>query len=297
MAAKKSAQNPHKWPDGTYHSIPWDQTRQSKAKVGQPPPGTYDPGLDAQQRANWRQFEDLREDVGVGRERGATDLGLATTINAEDFRLGNEAVERGSGRSLTDLLTARRRGEQDYTSSVEGLQRGFRQLGTAQEGMQRKAGVQLGGAMAQAARKRAENEAIERKPIDTAYKRFQDDSTLAESRIGEDRTTALGDILRGYERQTGQLGLTYGRGMEDLTTQERRAGTEAGAFDQDILAAKVGQFQQLTGGARLPTILPPRAASTATLPQRNAASQFAASQSASRAAQQAAIRRAKRRRL
>jgi hypothetical protein len=28
MAASKSKQNPNKWPDGTYHSIPWTETRQ-----------------------------------------------------------------------------------------------------------------------------------------------------------------------------------------------------------------------------------------------------------------------------
>jgi hypothetical protein len=38
MADKKSDKNPHKWPDGSYHSIPWTQSRrfeQSKAGPGE----------------------------------------------------------------------------------------------------------------------------------------------------------------------------------------------------------------------------------------------------------------------
>lgn len=279
------------WGDGKkVHTISKaEHDKRTQATIDQrtylrPPPGTYDPNLDAQERASQRGLGDLISDVGQSRERGATDLGLGLTDIGtqrtqlgEDYTGGQAAIERGTGRSLADLLKAREQGTQDYGSNVATLQRNYENLGVAQGEGQRKAGAFGGsGAAIQAARKRDANQAIDRAPIDTAYQRFIDSSKTAETRLGEDKTTSLDDLRTGYgrginslDRATGQLGLNYDRSNTDLTTQQSRAERENTNFGIDTAAARVGQYLQNSPTGKLPYI--PGAAEAARIAKRKAA--------------------------
>lgn len=273
MAAQKSAKYPHKWPDGTWHSIPWEQTKRAKETgTPNPPQGSYDPALDSALGQSNRGLRDLIADIGEGgtqRARALTDYATAMGQieqqrgrNLEDYNTGTGNIETGYQRSLSDLLQQRERGTQDYGTNVSTLQRNFANLGIAQGEAQRKAGAMAGsGANLQAARKRAANEAIERAPIDTAYQRFMADSNTSQGRLGEDRTRNLADLLRAYNRgdqdlttQGGQLSLAYGRQGEDWATALQRAQREAGAFADDTLEAKVAQFVQNNPGQDVPFI-------------------------------------------
>jgi hypothetical protein len=288
VAAKKSAKYPYQWADGSWHSVPFDKhidavtAKESQRVVGQVPAGTYDPNLDAQLGVSQRGYQATLEDVGLGRERGATDLGLLRDSVAlqkarsgQDYGLGQANIETGYQRNLSDLLKAREQGTADYGTNIADLQRGYQQLGTAQAEGQRKAGAFMGsGAAQQAARKRTANEAHDRAPIDTAYSRFMDASGTTQGRLVEDRQASLADLLRGYSRagedidRGGASGiLNYQRGQEDLTTTERRAGDEKTAFEQDVGRAKVAQFMDYTRGlGRLPTIVPPAGGATTSKP-------------------------------
>ena len=277
------------WGDGKkIHTISKAQHDQNVQKaldaqrVLKPPPGTYDPNLDAVERASGRGLQDLVQDVDLGRQRGFTDFGLGQadlntqrTQLGEDYATGQAAVERNYGRSLADLLKQREQGTQDYGSSVQTLQRNYTNLGEAQGEQQRKAGAfEGGGAALQAARKREANQAIDRAPIDTAYQRFMGDSQTAQGRLGEDKATSLNDLLTGFNRGTGaidtgggQLGLNYARSMEDLTSQLSRAQRENTEFGIDTAAARQAQY----GG---PVITVPGAKQTAS--QASKAAQAAA---------------------
>jgi len=249
------------WGDGkgkihTISKAEHDANLKAKQTPIAPPPGTYDPDLDAQQRASDRGLGDLIDDTGKAKERSATDLqlgldqiGTGRKRNTEDYTTATGRTNVEFGRSLSDLLTTRTRGGEDYQTSLGNLSRQYQQLGDVQLQAANKAGALEGsGAGIQAARKRAENQSIDKAPIDTAYQRFQADSTRDESRIGEDKTYALGGLKTSYDRgnedfdtQTGQLGLGYKRGNEDLDTQLTRGGREASMFTQDVAAAR--QFQ------------------------------------------------------
>jgi hypothetical protein len=239
-----------------------------------PPPNTYDPILDSQLGASTRGLRDLIADIGPDtgtlRVRAQDDLGTglaelkqAGTRAGEDRATGEKNIQTGYGRNLSDLLTARARGGEDYQTSVAGLQRDFANLGTQQAGQQRKAGVALGGAAEQAARKRAANEALQRAPIDTAYRRFTDDSASTEGRLGDDRTNAIDALNLAYKRGTEdlgaqglKLGLASDRQSTDWGTQLQRARREQGAFAADTLKAKVAQFLQNFPGQKVPYDLP-----------------------------------------
>jgi hypothetical protein len=276
------------WGDGLgkVHTIPLKQhqlnVRTAQGKVTSPPPGTYDPNLDAAQRSSQRGLSDLISDVAQGRERSTTDFGLGqAAIGASRTRMGEDynsnvgTVNQNFSRSLADLLTARQQGTEDYHTNLASLDRTYQTLGSQQAQTARNAGAIGGsGAYAQAARKRTMNEALDKAPIDTAFRRFNDQSNL----------------LRGYTRggadldtQVGQLGLNYQRGNEDLTTQQSRAQREASQFGLDTEAAKQAQY----GGN--PIVLP-RAATAAE--QARLASVNA--QAAARKARQRALTAARR---
>lgn len=221
-----------------------------------PPPGSYDPALDAQERAANRGLGDLVLDTEKSGSRSLTDylLGQGDLTRqrgefGEDVAGQRAGLESSYGRSLSDLLTERTQAGEDYTRNLAQLQRNYDRLGSAQAGQQRKAGVSAGGAGAQAARKRSENQAWERAPIDTGFGRFNEASKLAETRLGEDKATSLANILqaerRGYgdlDRAGGTANLNYQRGTEDLTSQLARAKVENTFYGQDIAAARQAQY-------------------------------------------------------
>jgi hypothetical protein len=197
--------------------------------LDRPPPGSYDPDLDAQERAAQRGYGNTIEDVGRARERAATDFGL----NVGD-------TQRQYGENLSDLIKQRTEGTQDYNTNLQTIARNFSQLGNVQAQRGRQAGL-AGGFALQAERKRATNQAIERAPVDLGFRRFIEGSNLAEQRLGAAR-----------DRSVGQLGLGYGRGSEDLGTTQTRAGTELNAYLQDLSAARQAQY-----GGPLPTVKMP----------------------------------------
>jgi hypothetical protein len=221
-----------------------------------PPPGSYDPNLDAAARASKRGLGYVRDDTTTQRVRNTTDLATALQqigtqrgYNQEDYGTATGAENTGYDRSLADLLQGRTREGEDYQTNLQNLSRQYQQLGDVQAQAANKAGVLSGGASAQAARKRTANQAIDKAPIDTAHQRFLADSTTDQTRLGEDHQTRLGGLLTQFKRsgdaldfQQGQTGLTYQRAGEDLTTQLGRAKDENTFFQQDTAAARQAQY-------------------------------------------------------
>lgn len=252
MAAKKSRQNPYQWPDGSWHSNSYTRHQQNlgltKVTLDRPPAGTYDVGLDQQERAAVR-----------GAQQTGEDLGTQGTRLGTDFTLGQVETGRQYQESLTDLLKQREQTQQDYGTNLQTLARNYQQLGNRQAQQGRQAGL-AGGFTAQAARKRAANEAIERAPIDTSFNRFIEGSKLQEQQLGEAR-----------DRSTGELGLNFERGSEDIATQGRRTGTELDAMIRDIAEARQAQWGKplptawvKRGNPKLPAIKPYSELSVAT---------------------------------
>lgn len=225
-----------------------------------PPVSTYDPAIDASERAAQRGFGDLTLDTATGNTRAASNYGIGLeAINRqrgygladlsrseargnEDIGFQRSDIERGYGRNvadvnrgyarnLTDLLTSRTRGTEDYGVNIAGVERQFHQLAGRQAQSAAAAGVAAGGPLLQALQKRTENEALTRKPIDTGYDRFMSDSSLAESRLGEDKSTSLTRL--GEDRATG---------LSRLDTAQTRLGEDTGT-SRDRLIAELGTGQ------------------------------------------------------
>lgn len=148
-----------------------------------PPPGWYDPALDASQRASQRGLFDFMADAGTANLRQKNDYNLA----------------------LEQLGLSRSRGAEDYGRQVAGLDRSYSNLATGQAQTARAAGASSGG-LAQALRKRAANKAFDKAPIDTNFSRFNAD--LATRQAG---------LALSYQRQSAD------RNLRDVPRAQREA--------------------------------------------------------------------------
>jgi hypothetical protein len=201
----------------------------------QPPPipsGYYDPALDAQRDAATRGLNNTQQDVGLAGRRAGEDYGL----DPSDPTYGYSAVggiEQGFARNTQDLGTARANEGVDYGRSVEMLTRNYRQLGRQQGEQARKYGVTSGGVALLSAAKRSENQGLEQRDLDTTHQRAVQGFDTAGTRLGEDRTNALGQALTGYNR-----------GVADRGTSLGRARAEDTFYGTDVGAQKLYQAQQ-----------------------------------------------------
>jgi hypothetical protein len=144
-----------------------------------PPAGTYDPGLDAGQRAATRGFGDLRMDLDRDTERSSTAFTLGTQRLGED-----EAFQMGE------------------------LNRSFANRATAQnEQAAAMLGGSAGGAMAEAAGKRDAAKEIQRGRMATMFSRARDDMGTEFQYGQDDRAMTLG--------RAGRENTFYGQDVAD----------------------------------------------------------------------------------
>lgn len=154
-----------------------------------PPAGTYDPALDAARRAASRGLHDTTQDVGLAGERAGQDFTFG--VGQADQTLGYQKA--------------------DYGAHVAALQRSYDVLAGQQQEQQAGAGVLQGGAVLQAAAKRAANQGLQQTALDTG---------LARDVTAHDQTVA-------------QLGVGQTRGITDRATTLARATREDTNFGLD----------------------------------------------------------------
>ncbi len=214
-----------------------------------PPPGFYDPGLDAAGRASQRGLDYLT---------GDTEDSLARNKDEYGFSLGD--LERNKGRSLADILRARtlydanaaqagQREAQDYGRATGDLSTQYTRLGVQQTGNAESAGVAGGGTLAAALRARTANHEHDQGGLDQTHARFVEDQAnqlqhaheafdLAASRVGEDYGSVGGG---GAE---GSLTRHYQYGVDDAGKAVERAGIENQFYQGDIGDQRWFQAQQ-----------------------------------------------------
>jgi hypothetical protein len=187
-----------------------------------PPAGTYDPGLDASQRAAGRGFNDLRQDLDRDGQRASTAYTLGTARLGED-----EAFETGG------LDQAQARLGQDHSRATADLGRQFQILGSNQAQAGAAAGLGGGGFAAQAARKRAANQGLEQQGLD-----------LQRDRGTEDITRQRGRMATMFGRARDDAGTDFQYGQDDRSTALARGGRENTFYGQDVADQRFFQASQ-----------------------------------------------------
>lgn len=216
-----------------------------------PPSGTYDPSLDAAAAAANRGYGDLQSDVTTQNQRDTVDYGLSR----------DELIRQGMQTEADRQLAYSREG-QDYgqTVSREGekydrniamLKRAYAVKGNAQGQQANAYGVLSGGALLQAASKRAANQALDQQPIDTNHTRTLADAETAHTRYQADSATQQQRTSDATQLALGKLALQMappdasnplgGRSFQDRTTQLTRGGRENTQFGIDTEAQKAFQ--------------------------------------------------------
>lgn len=164
------------------------QRRFRGAGLIKPPSGTYDPGLDAGQRAATRGLGDLRMDL-----------------------------ERDGERASTGYLQGMSRLGQDETFQYGQLDRSFANLASSQAERAAAAGVSAGGVGAESAMKRDAAKEVqrgrmatlfgrERENAGTEFQYGQDDRAVAGARAGRENTFYGQDVSDQRFFQAAQAG-------------------------------------------------------------------------------------------
>ena len=193
------------------------------------------------------------EDLGIDRARGHEDLGLQRQDLDIELGRGREDISfrradstTSFTRDLMDLAVARQRGGEDFDRAIADLTRNYGHLAERQADQIAAAGVQGGGATAQAERKRAANLAHDRQPVETAYRRHGEDLGRTETRRRED----FGTEQSRFDTAESRLGQDYGRGVARLDLsggrleQDFGRGTGRVQTEAKIGTGRVGQDLQ-----------------------------------------------------
>lgn len=191
-----------------------------------PPPGSYDPALDASY-----------DSAARGYRYGIDDTATADLRGTEDYGFNRDSITRQRDQTLADLLAGHTREGQDYQTATGNLQRTYSNLGDSQSQNAQEAGVAGGGALMQALQKRTANQALDQAPIDTAHQRSL-----------ENYNTAVQRTTSGADLDLGRLALlaapadannpTGGRDWQDRHTGLARQGEELSNFGLDTNASR-----------------------------------------------------------
>lgn len=153
------------------------------------PAGAYNPIRDIELAAGKRGLSNTLEDIGTRGVRGE-----------QGYLIGKEGIEREKAEQADN-----------HAKALAALQQSYQRLGVRQGEQANTAGVLRGGALLQAAAKRATNEGKTRDEQNQAAQRTQE----------------------GLQRQLGQLTTARQQEGEDLTTQGSRAEREQAQFGID----------------------------------------------------------------
>jgi hypothetical protein len=212
-----------------------------------PPPipsGYYDPSLDAQRDSASRGLLNTEQDIGLANRRAAEDYGLDTGQLGTNYARASTDLRTDRDRYFQDSTSQRQYEDTDYHRNVEALTRQYGQLGRQQAEQARKYGVNSGGIALLSAAKRAENQALERRDVDTTHQRFLEGLSTQDRRYVEDFGRDDSRLGEDYQAGMGRARTAYDRGVADRGTALGRARSEDAFFGLDVGQQKLFQSQQ-----------------------------------------------------
>lgn len=206
-----------------------------------PPPipsGLYNPIRGIELEAGKRGMENTLQDVKTGEAQGLAN-----------FNLGLEGIQGGLAHTEAEDRAARDTDVAKNREALEALGRRYKNLASTQEQNANQAGVLQGGAMLQAAAKRAANEGIERNAQNAALRRAEEgiERNLSNAR----EQASLAEHGEGLKRQEEQ------QGLETKGTRAEREQNQFGLDTRMLEGAEASQrgymapgapFREYTGG-------------------------------------------------
>ena len=240
-----------------------DNKNSNASKYHLPPLFSYDPAILAEIRSLERGYKDTRRDTRRGKKRAKQDfrttrkdIRVEKKRGLQDFSTQLERGLQEIGFKRQDTKQRFERGTQDFDIQLANTIRGFDRQGQAQMQAGNAAGVLGGGYATAAARRRAENLAIARQPIDIGQQRLAEDTQTALGRLGIAGQQLRQDIGRGRRRLRQdtrhdiRLGRReYKRTKQDYNTELQRALREKKIGVVDLTQSAIFDARQRQPGA------------------------------------------------
>lgn len=205
-----------------------------------PPPGTFDPGMEAQVRSAERGLIDLIEKTRLEGRRESADTRLARQLLERKVRWGRADLNRRQGyavedagidrshlqtsfaRDLEDLAIAKQQGTEDFNRKLTEIQQRYATEAARQQQASVAQGTADAGTGAASDAVRAANQTFDRGEAQLSYNRFLDANALAERRAREDFASRSGLIDEDLGRQLTALGVQRFRLGRETGTQKRQ---------------------------------------------------------------------------
>lgn len=183
-----------------------------------------------------QDFRTTRKDIKVDRSRSIHDLGRELERGLLDIRYQRQ-----------DTKQELERGTEDFTSRLTDLARAYTQQGVNQGQQINAAGAGAASGLARAAAaKRAENMAYDRKPLDVAMGRLEEDVGTTLGRLGtaagqlrQDTQIASRRVRKDTRHDLGLARRDFRRDRRDIKTERQRAKREATITAADLLSSAV----------------------------------------------------------
>lgn len=219
--------------------------------LGLPPPGSFDPGLEAQIRASQRGLIDLIEQTHreskrtgqdvrqgqrkLGREerRSVSDIGRERGFATEDAAYAQGQLHTSFARDIESLAIARQRGEEDYQRTLVDMQHRYATTAAVQGERSLQQGTAEGGTTSATDAVRTANQAFDRGNVDTGHARSLFDLARSEDQARRDYGTQRGHIQTELERQLGQYDTAGTRLGQDTLTARHQLSLAALRAAQD----------------------------------------------------------------
>ena len=180
-----------------------------RPEVGPVPPGYYDPTRDI-------NIAEGKNTYSQARSKGEREEGYAES----DFGINQAKLGYQSQTGLEDIGTERTRQNEAATRALAQLAESYKRLGVRQQEGANRAGVLQGGALLQAAAKRAANEGKGRDETNLTLKHQLEADDLREARLKHGIEEGEGSNVRNTQR----LLSGFGEGITNAETNEQHYG-------------------------------------------------------------------------
>lgn len=235
----------------------------SSSDVTAPPFMSFDPALEAEQRALERGLENLLQDTHREKkyakqdaQTSLHDLKVQKRRGLQDLRQQKSRGVRDIATRTTDVNTSADRQRADFGSRLTNLIHNSAVQGDQQFQAANAAGVLDASTTEASAAARAGTLARARAPIDTGLQRVGEDQTTALGKLA----TAQGDLLHDSQQGKNQLrqdtrhdvrlqNQQLARTLRDIHTRRQRAREEAAIGQVDLTQQEIYQARQNNPGA------------------------------------------------
>jgi hypothetical protein len=228
-----------------------------------PPFMSFDPALEAEQRALERGLENLLEDTARERHYATQDARQTRRDLRQDKRRGVKDIRRERRRGVEDIGVRRAdvqrdatRGREDFGSRLSNLIVNFQQKGSQQYQAANAQGSLDASTMQASDAARAGGFARARAPIDTGLARLNENEQTAlgqlatsEGRLLQDTGQAQHRLRQDVRHDVRLTDQQLKRQLRDIHTRRQRAREEEAIGQVDLTQQEIYQARQNNPGA------------------------------------------------